>query len=169
MKQNLGSFIDFQKNFDYKIHHIYLQLQWINWVEDLNKVISGLRYYFIDSANTTKMYMTSRAAQYCLASRMQPVGCRLDSPGLVPVYLSNSIHLHTNYSLIAFNERVTFWLQHVQSLPWACAYVALFGRRLTYNHYAIAHAYNTANMHAQGSDPARWRQKVTLSSKAIGV
>ena len=73
------------------------------------------------------------------------------------------------YTLIAFDERVTFWLQRIQSLPCACAYVALFARRLAYNHYAIAHAYNAANTHAQRSEPARWSQKVTLSSKAIGV
>ena len=30
-------------------------------------------------------------------------------------------------------------------LPCAYAYVALFARRLTYNHYAIAHAYDAAN------------------------
>ena len=61
------------------------------------------------------------------------------------------------YSLIAFDERVTFWLQRIRSLPCACVYVALF-----------AHAYNAANSHAQGSDWARCSQKVTLSSKAIG-
>ena len=38
-----------------------------------------------------------------------------------------------------------------------------------YNHYAIPHAYNAANARAQGSDRAHWSQKVTLSSKAIGV
>ena len=43
------------------------------------------------------------------------------------------------YSLIAFDERVTFWLQRVRSLPCACAYVALFVGMLAYNHYAIAH------------------------------
>ena len=58
------------------------------------------------------------------------------------------------YSLIALDKRVTFWLQRLRSLPCACAYVA-FARRLAYNHYAITHAYNTANTHAQGSDPAR--------------
>ena len=47
-----------------------------------------------------------------------------------------------DYTLIAFDERVTFWLQPVRSLPCACVY----------NHYAIAHAYNAANTHAQGSD-----------------
>ena len=73
------------------------------------------------------------------------------------------------YSLIAFDERVTFWLQRVRSLPCACANVAFFARRLAYNHYAFAHAYNAANTHVQGSDPARWNQKVTLLSKAIGV
>ena len=153
-----------------------------------------------------------------------------------------------NYSLIAFDERVTFWLQRVRSLPCACAYVTFqrFSRagprgrgrewatlgvhplswllsnsrleevcstltkgtfssrlllsnqvkgcspsvahslplplgpallnlsiicayRLAYNHYAITQAYNTASTHAQGSDPARWSPKITLSSKAIGV
>ena len=61
-------------------------------------------------------------------------------------------------SLIAFDERVTFWLQRVRSMPCACAFVALFmlfARRLAYNHYAITHAYNAANTHAQDSDPAR--------------
>ena len=64
------------------------------------------------------------------------------------------------YSLIAFDKRVTFWLQRVQSLPCACAYVALFACRFAYNHYVIAHAYNAANTHAQGSDLVRWSQKV---------
>ena len=73
-----------------------------------------------------------------------------------------------DYSLIAFDERVTFWLQRIRSLPCACANVALFARRLV-NHYAIAHAYNAANAHAQGSDWACWSQKVTLWSKAIWV
>ena len=74
-----------------------------------------------------------------------------------------------HYSLIEFDERVTVWLQRVQSLPCACAYVALFARRLAYNHYAIAHAYNAPDTHAQGSAPEHWSQKVTLSSKAIRV
>ena len=59
------------------------------------------------------------------------------------------------FTMLAFDERVTFWFQHTRSLPCACAYVALFARRLAYNHYAIAYAYNAANKHAQGSDPAR--------------
>ena len=53
------------------------------------------------------------------------------------------------YSLIAVDERVTFGLQRVWSLPCACAYVALFARRLAYNHYAIAHAYDAANAHTR--------------------
>ena len=74
-----------------------------------------------------------------------------------------------HYSLIAFAKRVTFWLQRVRSLPCACAYVALFAGRFAYNHFGIAHTYNAANTHAQGSDPVRWSQNVTVSSKAIGV
>ena len=70
------------------------------------------------------------------------------------------------YTLIAFDDRITFWLQLVGSLPCACAHVALFARRLEYNHYALAHACIAANAHAQGSDRAveakkllpRWRQ-----------
>ena len=101
------------------------------------------------------------------------------SLGLMPSYLGWHPRLgltpsfprseEVSYSLIAFDERVTFWLQCVRSLPCACVYVALFSRRLAYNHYAIAHAYNAANAHAQDSDRARWSQKVTLSSEAIGV
>ena len=62
---------------------------------------------------------------------------------------------YADYSLIAFDERLTFWLQRVRSLPCACAYVALFARRLAYNHYAFAHTYNATNTHPQGSDLVR--------------
>ena len=56
--------------------------------------------------------------------------------------------LHTYYTLIAFDERVTFWLQLVEALPCACAYVALFACRLGYNHYAIAqHAMQQTHTH----------------------
>ena len=65
------------------------------------------------------------------------------------------VTIHRYCSLIAFDERVTFLFQHVKSLPCACAFVALFACRLMYNHHAIAHAYNAANAHAQGSDRAR--------------
>ena len=59
------------------------------------------------------------------------------------------------YSLIAFDERVTFWLQQVRSVTSSCAYAALFARRLAYNLYASAHGYNAANAHAQDIDRAR--------------
>ena len=39
--------------------------------------------------------------------------------------------------------------------PEKLAYVAFFALRFAYNHYAIAHAYNAVNAHAQGSDRAR--------------
>ena len=65
------------------------------------------------------------------------------------------IQVHLLYSPIAFDERVTFWLQRVRSLHCARAYVALFAREVGYNHYAIGHAYNTANTHAQSSGRAR--------------
>ena len=52
-----------------------------------------------------------------------------------------TLHTLSRYSLIAFDERVTFWLQRVRSLPCACVYVALFVCRLAYNHYAIAHTH----------------------------
>ena len=55
-------------------------------------------------------------------------------------------------TLIAFDTRVTFLLQGVHSLPCGCAYLASFAHMLAYNHYAIAHTYNAANVHAHGSD-----------------
>ena len=32
----------------------------------------------------------------------------------------------TYYTPIAFDERVTFWLQRARSLPYACAFAALY-------------------------------------------
>ena len=66
--------------------------------------------------------------------------------------ISRPVQCKQRYSLIAFDERVTLWLQRARSLPCACAYVALFERTLAYEHYAIAHAYNAAKAHSQGSD-----------------
>ena len=40
-----------------------------------------------------------------------------------------------------------------------CAYVALFARRLAYNHYASEHTNNAANTQAQGSGRARLSKK----------
>ena len=49
------------------------------------------------------------------------------------------------YSPIAFNERVTFWLQWAWSLPCAFVHVHMLhylhiGSLINLNHYAIAHA-----------------------------
>ena len=45
-------------------------------------------------------------------------------------YLMKTAYVANMYrptsSLIAFDERVTFWLQRVRSLPCACVYVASF-------------------------------------------
>ena len=70
------------------------------------------------------------------------------------------------YTLIAYDTRKTFWLPLIQSLPCICAYVALFARKLAYSHYVIAHAYNAANTHAQGSDWAVEAKKL-VSSKIV--
>ena len=50
----------------------------------------------------------------------------------------------------------------VTTLHMSCMYVELFAHRLEFNHYAIAHAYNAANTHAQGSDRVRWNQSFSL-------
>ena len=55
-------------------------------------------------------------------------------------------------SPIAFDERVTLWLQRVGSQPCACAYIALFAHKLAYNHYAIARALIAANTCTQGRE-----------------
>ena len=56
---------------------------------------------------------------------------------------------------VYFYSSIILWLQRVRSLPCAFAYVALFVRKLAYNHYATTHTYNSANAHAKGSDRAR--------------
>ena len=80
MKKNKVIFIHiFTKNFEYKTH-----------VSNYTRFIGPkiviqcflVSFFSIDSGNTFKMYMTSRAAKYCLAGRMWPVGRRLESPGL---------------------------------------------------------------------------------------
>ena len=40
---------------------------------------------------------------------------------------------------IAFDERVTFWVQHVRSLPCAFVHGALFTRRLAFTHLICNH------------------------------
>ena len=40
----------------------------------------------------------------------------------------SAFYAESIYGLIFFDERVTFWLQRIQSLRCACAYVALFAR-----------------------------------------
>ena len=68
---------------------------------------------------------------------------QLKIPGSTPV------NKHT-YSLIAFDQRVTFWFQRGWPLPCACAYVALYTRRLmiTIMH---AHTNDATNANAQVS------------------
>ena len=100
-------------------------------------------------------------AEYC-----QPIFAELEV-----TFLEQNVRAHScDYSLIAFDERVTFWLQRVRSLPCVCVYVALCVRRFAYNHYAIAHAYNAANAHTHKTVTGHFEaKKLTFSSKAIGV
>ena len=53
--------------------------------------------------------------------------------------------VHSHNRLYAFDKRVTFWLQHAQSLPCDHVFAALFTSRLRYSHYTIAQAYTPAN------------------------
>ena len=69
-----------------------------------------------------------------------------------------------NYSLIAFDERVTFWLQRVRSLPCTCAYVALFARRLAHNHYAT-HTHTMQQTHTHKAVTGRVEAKKLLSRR----
>ena len=92
------------------------------------------------------------SGRMCVDVTANLISCKLDVSSFCGEDLK---YLSLNcYSLIAFDERVTFWLQRVWSLPFACAHVALLC-----NHYAITYAYNGANTHAQGIDWVRWSQK----------
>ena len=84
MKQNSGIFNDFPKNLDYKTHHISNYSRLIGPKIVIQFFLFSL---FINSANTIRMYMTLRAAQYCLAGRMWPVGRRLES-SVIPIYVT---------------------------------------------------------------------------------
>ena len=92
---------------------------------------------------------------------------------VLPWILKGDVVVLCAYTLIAFDKRVVFWLQHVRSLRCVCAYAALFVRRLALNLYTTpvnrTHIQCSKRAHTQGSDQAYWRQKVNLSSKAIGV
>ena len=80
MKQNQGSFIDFPKNFDYKTHQNSNHSELIEPKIVIQYILVSLFHY---SANTFKMYMTLRAAQFCLAGHMRPVGRKLESPDVM--------------------------------------------------------------------------------------
>ena len=69
------------------------------------------------------------------------------------------------YSLIAFNERVTFGFNvsgvHVRMLHYLHV-------NLMYNQYAMAHAYNAANTHTKGSDQVHVETKKLPSCRRQG-
>ena len=70
------------------------------------------------------------------------------------------------YTPIASNERVTFWLQHAQSLPCACAFVTLYACALR-DGYTQAYAQIMQHTHTHKAVTGRVEaKKVTLSSKA---
>ena len=73
------------------------------------------------------------------------------------------------YTPIAFNEKVTFWLQP----PGHCLVRVRLLHRMRVHAwlYASLRTNNAPYAHSQGSDPTSWSQKVTLlsESKAIKV
>ena len=73
--------------------------------------------------------------------------------------------LINDYSLIVFDERVTFWPQRIRSLPCACAYVALFAHRLPYNHYTQSHTHAMQQRHMHKAVTGRVEAKKLLSRR----
>ena len=59
------------------------------------------------------------------------------------------------YTPIAFDERVTFWLQHARSLPCVYVFAALYACGIAYWLYTRLRANNATYAHAQGSDRTR--------------
>ena len=76
------------------------------------------------------------------------------------MWTGNKINMITiNYfSPISLNKRVTF-LTH-----YPVRVCALIVRTLAHNHYAIAHAYNTANTHAHNKVATGWIEVKKLLS-----
>ena len=75
----------------------------------------------------------------------------------------------TIFRTIVCLRRESNFLASTRPVTALCVCCIICVQAHAYNHYAIPHAYNAANARAQGSDRAHWSQKVTLSSKAIGV
>ena len=69
-------------------------------------------------------------------------------------------------SLIAFHERVTFWLERAGSLPCACVFAALYVRLRTGYTQAYVQIMQHTHTHKAVTGPVE-AKKVTLSSKAI--
>ena len=65
------------------------------------------------------------------------------------------------YSLIAFDKRVTFWLQHVRSLP--CTYVALFACRPARITITQSHIHTMQQRHTYKAVTGRVEAKKLLS------
>ena len=62
------------------------------------------------------------------------------------------------YSPIAFDERVTFWLQRARSLPCACVFDALYALRNGYTR--TSRENNAASAHSQGSNRTHFTRKL---------
>ena len=90
--------------------------------------------------------MSHKYAKWAAASLCYP------SLDLISKWLCSVNRVYNSTVWLPSMRELTFWLQHIQSLPCACAYCALFAPRLVYNHCTFAHAYNAANIHAQGSE-----------------
>ena len=71
------------------------------------------------------------------------------------------------YTPIAFDERVTLWLQRARSLPCVCAFAALYAYVIAWWSYASLRPI-MQHMHTHKAVTGRVKaKKVTLSSKAI--
>ena len=112
------------------IHH---KIQCLLWVESLMNLKGEFKFSFVRCikiicviSNIWEIYMHElvddqrgwvQCCQYLLEIYWRLISLR--HHGRV---------VNLGYSPLGFDERVTFWIQRVRSLPCACAYVVFFAR-----------------------------------------
>ena len=141
----------------------YVSLLVYSRYEDSTVASTYFLCYCLEFAVGSQTVLRIRRQRTCLIENK----INLFSPNW-PIRVIRVIFLKINpyyYSLIAFDKRVTFWLQRLWSLPCACVYVALFARRLTYITIIQSHMHTMQQTHTHKAVTGRVEAKKLLSCR----
>ena len=118
---------------------------------------------------TLFLFISLYIKPHCLQKQTYPAFCRSCFSKISMMQIYTTPLNTTIFLTIVCLRRESNFLASTRPVTALCVCCIICVQAHAYNHYAIPHAYNAANARAQGSDRAHWSQKVTLSSKAIGV